>query len=116
MSTYAWTCLACTQTNPAASVACSRCGCPAQATSAQVETARNMWRRRAGLPAVIAPDPVALLAELPLLLIAAAGLLLFGALMLIVDLGASSSAFGGLLIALAALCVSSYRKPAAELA
>jgi hypothetical protein len=48
---------------------------------------------------------------LPMLPIAAAPLLALGALMLVVGTGASANAFGGLLIALAALCLSAYRKP-----
>ena len=112
MTTYPWACLACEDTNAAGALRCGRCGCPAQATSAQVEAARAAYRRRAGLPAVVAPDPIALVEELPLLPIGAAVFVLLGGLMLIVDMGASSTAFGGLLIALAALCLSSYRKPA----
>jgi hypothetical protein len=108
---YAWNCLACEETNAGTSAACNRCGCPAQATSAQVESARDAWRRGAGLPAVQAPNPVEFVAQLPLLAITGVLFLLLGALMLIVDMGGSSSAFGGLMIALAALCASSYRKP-----
>jgi len=112
MKTYPWACLACEETNAAGAPKCGRCGCPAQATSAQVESARDAYRRRAGLPPVVANDPVALVKELPLLPIGAAVLVLLGALMLIVNMGASATAFGGLLIALAALCLSSWRRPA----
>ena len=112
MKSYPWSCLACEESNPAGALKCSRCSCPAEATSAQVESARAGWRRRAGLPAPVASDSFALVRELPLLPIGAVVLLLLGALMLIIGMGASSTAFGGLLIALAALCVSSYRKPA----
>ncbi|MEP7101053.1 MAG: hypothetical protein ABI781_11125 [Burkholderiales bacterium] len=111
MNTYPWACLACEETNAASALACGRCGCPAQATSAQVESARDAYRRRAGLPAVVAPDPVAVVMTLPLLPIGAAVFVLLGALMLIVDMGASTTAFGGLMIALAALCLSSWRPP-----
>jgi uncharacterized membrane protein YphA (DoxX/SURF4 family) len=112
MTPYAWSCLACEESNPPAALRCGRCQCPAQATSAQAEVARRTWRQRAGLPAEVAPSPLAVLRQLPLLLIAAAVLLLLGALLLIVNLGASPSSFGGLLIALAALCASSHRQPA----
>ena len=112
MNTYAWACLACEQTNAAGALTCARCNCPARATSVQVDSTRANWRRQAGLPAVVAPDPIAVIKTLPLLPIAAVLLLALGALMLIVDMGASASAFGGLLIALAALCASSWRKPA----
>lgn len=114
MKTYPWACLACEQANAAGSTTCERCGCPAQATSARVESARAGYLRRAGLPAAVAADPVALVRELPLLPIGAVVFLLLGAPMLIVDMGASSTAFGGLMIALAALCLSSWRKPATE--
>ena len=112
MKTYAWACLGCEQTNVAGALKCGRCGCPAQATSAQVASARDAYRRRAGLPVLVAPDPIALVEDLPLLPIGAGMFGLLGALMLIVNMGASTTAFGGLLIALAALCLSSCRKPA----
>ena len=72
MKPYPWSCLACEESNPALSAACSRCGCPAQATAAQVDAARDAYRRRAGLPPVPAPDAMAFLEGLPLLQIAAA--------------------------------------------
>ena len=110
MAPYAWCCLACEATNPALSAACSRCGCPARAPRAKVEAARNGCRQRAGLPPEPPPDPTAAFAGLPLLLIAAAVLLLLGGLALVVASNVSVKAFAGLLIALAALCASSYRK------
>lgn len=109
---YAWTCLACEGANPPAAGRCVRCGCPHDATALQIESTRRNWRQRTGLPPQVDVDPVALLRALPLLSIAAVGLLLAGALFLIVDAGASSTAFGGLLIALAALAATSSR-PAA---
>ncbi len=109
---YAWCCLACEATNAADTTRCSRCACPAHATCAQVAAARDAYRRRAGLPAVVAPDPLAILRQLPLLPIAAVVLLLVGALLLMLGMSTSATAFGGLLIALAALCVSSYRRRA----
>ena len=113
MKPYPWSCLACEESNPALSTACSRCGCPAHATSAQVEAARDDYRQRAGLPPVPAADVMAFFERLPLLPIAAAVLLLLGAVALIVGSSVSVKAVGGLLIAFAALCVSSYRKDVA---
>ena len=108
MHPYAWSCLACEETNAAERTACSRCQCPAEATCAQVESARAAYRRRAGLPAPVPTVVMALIKTLPLLLIAAALLLLLGALSLIVATGAAMYAFGGLLIALAAFCASTH--------
>jgi len=114
MKLYAWSCLACEASNPAldsmAGAKCHRCGCPAQATSAQVDAARQVWRRRSGLPPVESFDMVAALTAFPLLLIAAGFLGLLGWLALILSTNVSFTAFGALLLALAALCVSSYRK------
>jgi hypothetical protein len=50
--------------------------------------------------------------QLPWMLITAALLLLLGGLSLIVAQNASTIAFGSLLLSLAALCLSSWRKPA----
>jgi hypothetical protein len=110
MTPYAWSCLACDASNLPDSLRCSRCGCPAQATAAQVVAARDAWRQRSGLALPVPTDFMALVNEFPLLLIAAALLLLLGAVALIVGEGGSASAFGALLITLAAFCVSSYRK------
>ena len=41
MPAYAWSCLACGQSNPAQVAVCSHCGCPAQATYRQIEAARQ---------------------------------------------------------------------------
>lgn len=109
MPHYAWSCLACEASNPPVSTSCGRCGCPAQATSAQVESARQAWRQRSGLPATESFDVVKALIELPLLLIAAGVLALLGGLALIVSTNASFTAFGALLLSLGALCLSSYR-------
>ena len=112
MNTYAWSCLACEETNAAGSAACSRCACPAQASRARIEAARDAYRQYSGLPPIEAPDVVAAVRRLPLLLIGAAVLLLLGGFALIVGSNVSVTAFGGLLIALAAFCASSYRKAA----
>jgi hypothetical protein len=111
MKPYAWSCLACEATNPPESTRCERCGCPAQATRAQVESARSAWRQRSGLGPVVPYDFAADLMSLPLLLIAAVLLALLGGGALIVSTNGAFSAFGALLLALAALCVSSYRAP-----
>ncbi len=111
MKPYAWSCLACDATNPPGSARCERCGCPAQATRAQVESARQAWQRRSGIPPAAPFDFFAEVMSLPLLLIAAVALGLLGGLALIVSTNSSFSAFGALLLALAALCVSSYRAP-----
>ena len=110
MKPYTWSCLACEASNTPDSLKCARCGCPAQATFAQVESARDAYRRANGLPPVQKPDAMATIEQLPFLLIGAALLLLAGAFALIVGSNVSVQAFGGLLIALAALCASSYRK------
>ncbi len=115
MNSYAWSCLACDAANPAERGACVQCGCPARATSAQVDDARRTWRQRSGLQPVAGFDPVAALRGLPLLLIGAGAFALLGGMALVVSVGASYgalSAFGALLLALAALCLSSYRTPA----
>ena len=106
---YSWTCLACEATNAAGRASCSLCNCPAQATAAQVDYARQTWRRRTGLPPAAPFDLMAAVKEFPLLLIAAGVLLVLGGLALIVSTGVSFTAFGALLLALAALCLSSYR-------
>jgi hypothetical protein len=113
MKPYSWTCFACEASNPPTSIKCSRCGCPARATSAQVESARETYRRQHALLPAAKFDASALVEQLPLLLIGAVVLLLAGALALIIGSNVSVQSFGGLLIALAALCASSYRsKPA----
>ena len=106
---YSWTCLACEATNAAGRTSCSLCNCPAQATAAQVDYARQTWRRRSGLPPVAPFNLMAAVMEFPLLLIAAGVLLVLGGLALILSTGVSFTAFGALLLALAALCLSSYR-------
>ncbi|MEP6874400.1 MAG: hypothetical protein ABI887_08530 [Burkholderiales bacterium] len=113
MTPYAWSCLACEASNPAGSSACGRCSCPAQATSAQVERACQAWRVRSGLPAAESFDVVEAVMALPLLLIAAGVFALLGGLALIVSTNASFTAFGALLLALGALCLSSYRSRSA---
>ena len=109
---YAWSCLACEAPNAPGAGRCARCGCPAEATALQAVTTRRNWRRRAGLPPQVGFDAIAAIHGLPLLRIVAVLLLLAGALFLIVDAGASAAAFGGLLMALAALAATSYRSPA----
>ena len=108
MTPYSWTCLACDEANAAQRLTCSRCGCPARATSAQVDSARDAWRRLKGLAPPARVDPLALVKQLPLLLIGAAVFLLLGMIALIVGSNVSIFAFGGLMIALAALCASSH--------
>ena len=61
------------------------------------------------MPPLDSFDWVAALTAFPLLLIAAGALGLLGALALMVSTNVSFTAFGALLLALAALCVSSYR-------
>jgi hypothetical protein len=109
MKSYVWSCLACEASNPPDNAKCSRCGCPARATSAQVDAALQAWRQRSGLPPVESFDLVAALMAFPLLLIAAGVLALLGAMALMASTSVSFTAFGALLLALAALCVSSYR-------
>lgn len=106
---YSWTCFACDETNAAGSTSCSRCNCPAQPTAAQVDYARQTWRKRSGLPPVASFDLFGAVMEFPLLLIGAGVLLVLGGLALIVSTGVSFTAFGALLLALSALCLSSYR-------
>jgi uncharacterized membrane protein YphA (DoxX/SURF4 family) len=112
MKPYPWSCLACEETNAAERSSCTRCGCPALATSAQVDAARAGYRQRIGLPPMETPDLTKLLEGVPLLLVGAAVLALAGGLALVVGSNVSVLAFGGLMLALAALCVSSYRKEA----
>jgi hypothetical protein len=115
MKSYAWSCFACDAANPAERTHCVQCGCPARATSPQVDDARQTWRRRSGLPPLAGFDVVGMLRGLPLLLIGAGAFALLGSVALIVSAGASYgalAAFGALLLALAALCLSSYRRPA----
>ena len=112
MKPYSWSCLACEETNAAGRSSCARCGCPAQATSAQVEAARDAYRQRIGAPPIETPDLTQLLEGVSRLLIGAAVLALVGGLALVVGSNVSVIAFGGLMLALAALCVSSYRKEA----
>lgn len=106
---YAWTCFACDATNAAGRTSCGQCNCPAEPTASQVESARLAWRRRNGLPPETRFDLFAAVMEFPLLLIGAGVLLVLGGLALIVSTGVSFTAFGALLLALAALCLSSYR-------
>jgi hypothetical protein len=113
MKAYAWTCLACEAVNAPEAVVCARCSCPASATSAQVNMARDMYRRRSGLPAISPADPAALVRGLPLLPIGAVVFLLAGGLALIVSANGGTTAFGCLMLAVAALCASSWR-PAAR--
>jgi hypothetical protein len=105
---YAWSCLACEQSNPADRTVCSRCHCPAQANRSQVDSARAAYRHRAGLPPLAPIDVLAVVKTAPLLLIAAAVLGLVGGLSLVVGGGASMYAFGGLMLALAAFCASTH--------
>ena len=109
MKSYAWCCLACEATNPPESSRCERCRCPAQATFSQVESARVDWQRRSGVRPALPFDFTAEVMSLPLLLLAGALLGLLGGGALIVSTNSSFTAFGALLLALAALCVSSYR-------
>ncbi len=109
MKPYVWSCLACEASNPPDSTRCSRCDCPAHATNAQVDASRQAWRQRSGLLPAKSFDLVAAVMAFPLLLIAAGVLVLLGGLALIVSTNVSFTAFGALLLALAALCVSSYR-------
>jgi hypothetical protein len=110
MKPYSWSCLACEESNPPGNLKCSRCGCPWQATATQVDVAREAYRRAKGLPPTVKADVLGSIGKLPLLLIGAAVLLLAGTFALIIGSNVSVQAFGGLLIALAALCASSYRK------
>jgi len=106
---YSWTCLACEASNAAGRTSCSICNCPARATAAQVDYARQTWRRRSGLPPVAPFNLMAAVMEFPLLLIAAGVLLVLGGLALILSTGVSFTAFGALLLARAALFLSSDR-------
>jgi hypothetical protein len=109
MHSYAWSCLACDTPNAAGEVRCLACECPAFATNADVLAAGAAYRRRAGLPPLGPADPLRVVMELPLLPIGAVVLLLLGAMSLIVGESGSTIAFGGLLLALSALCISSWR-------
>lgn len=106
---YAWSCFACEASNAAGRTSCSQCNCPAQPTATQVESARQAWRKRSGLPPETGFDWFGAVMEFPLLLIGAGVLLVLGGLALIVSTGVSFTAFGALLLALSALCLSSYR-------
>ena len=112
MKPYAWSCFACEYTNAADRTRCQRCDCPANATNAEVETARKVYLQRHGLPADMPTDVLGLIRQLPWMMICAGVLLLLGGLSLIVAQEASMIAFGSLLLSLAALCLSSWRKPA----
>ena len=112
MIRYDWTCLACEADNARESTRCTRCGCAAAATAAEVDRARQTWRQRSGLPPLERFDLFAEARTLPWLPIGFGVLLVLGGLALIVSPGASFTAFGALLLALSALCLSSYR-PAA---
>lgn len=115
MILYPWSCHACTETNFAVASTCHRCGCPAAATFAQVEVARQRWHRGKAVPASSTAkiDPFAQIAAWPLLQIGAATCGGIGAIAASVSGGSSGRAFGGLMLALAALFVSSMRpKPA----
>ncbi|WKB54572.1 hypothetical protein [Eleftheria terrae] len=48
MPTYAWSCHACGKSHGSLSEACSTCGCPAAATSRQIDTARARHIERGG--------------------------------------------------------------------
>jgi hypothetical protein len=109
MKTYAWTCLACDATNDSGRAMCGRCGCAASTTSKQVQAARDAFRSSSGLPPVAAADPLALIREMPWLPIGAVVLMLLGGLALIVSENGGTTAFGCLMLALAALCASSWR-------
>jgi hypothetical protein len=110
MKQYAWNCMACDATNLAQATSCERCGCPAAATSTQVQNARDAYRQRSGLPAIQPFDALAALDGLSMLPIAAVLLLLVGGLSLIVSENGGTTAFGCLMLALSALCVSSWRR------
>ena len=111
MPTYAWSCLACGAANPPSSTRCQRCGCAACANRAQVEAARADWRHSepAQAPSI---GIVAALKAFRVLLLAGGVLALLGVMTLLLSTSAGGAAFGGLLLALAALCVSSYRATA----
>ena len=111
MPAYTWSCLACQESNPGSRSSCSRCGCPAEANAREIELASMHWRRRAGLPAIAPVNPERFILGLPLLALAGGLCFLLGAVMLVVNMGPSTSAFGGLMLALAALCASSWRRP-----
>ena len=111
MPAYTWSCLACQESNPGSRSSCSRCGCPAAPNARDVALASLHYRRRVGLPAVVPMNPERIILGLPLLALAGGLCLLLGAVMLIVDMGPSTTAFGGLMLALAALCASSWRRP-----
>jgi hypothetical protein len=108
---YAWSCLACGAVNPPSSTACGRCGCAACATRTQVEAARTALQdcEHARPPSF---DVVAALQAFRVLLLAGGVMALLGVMTLLASTSAAFTAFGGLLLALAALCVSSYRAPA----
>jgi hypothetical protein len=112
MKPYAWSCFACEHINAADRTRCERCGCPANATNAVIETARRTYRQRNGLPPEMPADTFGVIGQLPWMLMGAAVLSLLGGLSLIVAQNASMMAFGSLLLSLAALCLSSYRRPA----
>jgi hypothetical protein len=68
---YSWTCLACEASNAAGARVAAFATVPARATAAQVDYARQTWRRRSGLPPVAPFNLMAAVMEFPLLLIAA---------------------------------------------
>jgi len=48
MPAYAWTCLACGQSNAAAAESCGQCACSATPTSREINTARQRFTDRGG--------------------------------------------------------------------
>jgi hypothetical protein len=108
---YAWSCLACEAANPASSTRCERCDCAACATRTQIDAARAALQvSERARPSSF--DIVAALKAFRVLLLAGGILALLGVMTLLASTSAAVTAFGGLLLALAALCVSSYRWPA----
>jgi hypothetical protein len=109
MTPYAWTCLACAHDEPASATRCSRCGCNACATVAQVEAARTAHGAD-----VAAPASGVAWREIPWLLVGTLAFAATGGALLVIAMSvapnASVTAAGGLLLALAALCASSRRR------
>ena len=109
MPSYAWSCLACAASNAPTQARCVQCGCPASADQTQVDAARRAAHNAENTRPRI--DLVETLQSFGVLWIAAGVLALCGVMALLLGGSASFTAFGGLLLALAALCVSSYRSP-----
>lgn len=108
MPSYAWSCLACGAGNAPSVTACARCGCAASANLAQIEAARRT-HPQPGPARAPSFDIVETLKAFHALPIAGGVLGLLGVVALLASTGDTLTAFGGLLLALAALCVSSYR-------